>query len=240
MNPLHIISHVACSRPGYLCNYLDRHAIPYQRIDLESGDALPPVDEIHGLVLLGAPVSVNSGASWIGQEMALVRACAEREIPVFGICFGGQLISKALGGQVFAAPSMQIGWHPVNLTPQGHELFRDPEMPLQVEALEWHEETFSLPPGATPLFRGGCIENQGFMLGSCLAVQFHPEVSEAMVREWVARYQACTDNHNPCIQHHSDILQNLPQRLQKMRHLSDRLFAWWLTTLDQATLANSG
>lgn len=233
MKPLHIISHVACSRPGYLCQYLDRQAVPYRRVDLESGDPLPGAGEIRGLVLLGAPVSVNSGAHWIEQEMALVRECAEREIPVFGICFGGQLISKALGGKVFSAPSMQIGWHPVHLTEQGRELFRDPQMPAQVEALEWHEETFSLPPGAIPLFRGGCIENQGFTLGSCLAVQFHPEVSAVMVREWVARYQACTDNHDHCIQHHSDILLQLEQRLRDMRRLSDRLFAWWLASLDR-------
>ena len=240
MNPLHIISHVACSRPGYLCEFLDRQSVPYRRVDVASGDPLPRADQVRGLILLGAPVSVNGDAPWIKQEMALVRACNERKIPVFGICFGGQLISKALGGEVFSAPSMQIGWHPVHLTEQGSELFRDPEMPQQVEALEWHEETFSLPPGALPLFRGGCIENQGFLLGSCLAVQFHPEVSEAMVREWVARYQACTDNHNHCIQHHSDILLRLGQRLQAMRRLSDRLFAWWLATLDQPASANSG
>ncbi len=240
MKPLHIISHVACSRPGYLCRYLDQHAIRYQRIDIESGDPLPTASNSAGVILLGAPVSVNSGAAWIEQEMELVQACHEQGIPVFGICFGAQLISRALGGTVRAAPSMQIGWHPVQLTPQGEQLFHGFQFPSRFEALEWHEETFSLPAGATPLFRGGCIEQQGFQHGSCLAVQFHPEVSESMVREWVARYRECTDRSTQCIQPHEEILQGLTQRLESMRRMSDRLFHWWLQGQYQRKQTKSG
>lgn len=232
MKPLLIISHVACSRPGYLCEYLDRHRLPYQRFSIESGEPLPSPDRLSGLVLLGAPVSVNSDQAWIEQEMKLVRDCAERNIPVFGICFGGQLISKAFDGKVFTASTMQIGWHPVTITEQGRQLFNGNPMPAQFTAFEWHEDTFTLPAGAVPLFSGGCIGNQGFLYRGCLAVQFHPEVTEEIVCEWVARYEACVDNPTLCRQDHNAILQDLPQKLTAMRQMSDNLFDWWLNQVN--------
>jgi GMP synthase-like glutamine amidotransferase len=228
MKPLLIVSHVACSRPGYLCDYLDRQSVAYRRFSIESGEALPSADELSGLVLLGAPVSVNSAQAWIEQEMALVRDCAEREIPVFGICFGGQLISKAFGGEVFAAPSMQIGWHPITITEQTRRLFNGTPMPERFSAFEWHGETFTLPAGAVPLFNGDCIGNQGFLHRGCLAVQFHPEVTEEIIREWVARYEACVDKPTVCVQDHHEILLDVPLKLAAMRHLADNLFDWWL------------
>lgn len=234
MNPLLIISHVACSRTGYLCRYLDRRGLPYQRFSIESGDPLPAPDRLAGLVLLGAPVSVNSDFGWIEREIDLVRDCAERGIPVFGICFGGQLISKAFGGEVFAAPAMQIGWHPVSITEQGRKLFNGCPMPAQFNAFEWHEETFTLPSGATPLFSGECVGNQGFLHRGCLAVQFHPEVTDEIIREWVARYEACVDNPSNCRQDRDAILQDVPEKLQAMREMSDSLFDWWI---DQTPLA---
>lgn len=236
MKPLLIVSHVVCSRPGYLCDFLDRQRVPYRRFSIDSGDPLPAPGELSGLVLLGAPVSVNSDQHWIEQELGLVRECAEREIPVFGICFGGQLISKAFGGKVFAAPSMQIGWHPITITEQTRQLFNGTPVPERFSAFEWHEETFTLPAGAVPLFNGDCIGNQGFLHRGCLAVQFHPEVTEEIIHEWVARYEACVGKPAVCVQDQSEILTDLPEKLGAMRRMADNLFYWWL---GQAGLANN-
>ncbi|WP_260291771.1 type 1 glutamine amidotransferase [Sedimenticola hydrogenitrophicus] len=228
MKPLLIVSHVACSRPGYLCDYLDRQSVAYRRFSIESGEALPSPDELSGLVLLGAPVSVNSDQHWIEQELGLIRDCAARAIPVFGICFGGQLISKAFGGEVFAAPAMQIGWHPITITEQTRHLFNGTPVPEHFSAFEWHEESFTLPAGAVPLFNGDCIGNQGFLHRGCLAVQFHPEVTEEIIHEWVARYEACVGKPTVCVQDPQEILLDLPLKLAAMRQMADNLFDWWL------------
>lgn len=229
MKPLLIISHVASSHPDYLCEYLEQRDLPYQRFCVESSDPMPDPEQIAGLALLGAPLSVNSDLAWIHQEMALVRHCVERAIPVLGICFGSQLISKAFGGLVFTAPAMQIGWHPVTTTQQCQELFVDLSMPEQFTAFEWHEETFTLPNGAIPMFSGGCIGNQGFLYKSCLAVQFHPEVTDQIVRDWVAQFETCVEKPTICRQDRDAILQDLPQKLAAMRQISDKLFDWWVS-----------
>ncbi|TVO72544.1 MAG: type 1 glutamine amidotransferase [Sedimenticola selenatireducens] len=235
MKPLYIISHVACSQPGYLCEYLDQRNIHYVRISIESGDTLPQPDAVSGLVLLGAPISVNSDQPWIEQEMALIRNCAEKEIPVFGICFGGQLISKAFGGKVYPSPAMQIGWHPVSTTEQHHPLFNGTALPAHFHAFEWHEESFTLPSGALPLFSDEITGNQGFIYRSCLAVQFHPEVTPEIIQEWVARYEACVDKPAIGTQDHHEILLDVEQKLTAMRKITDLLFDWWIEQTRQVS-----
>ena len=110
MKPILIVSHVTCEHPGYFCEYLHKRGVSYQRLAVDRGESLPmTTNNISGLVFLGAPVSVNDDFPWITAELALIKAGVHLGIPVLGICFGGQLISKALGGKVSAAPSMQIG-----------------------------------------------------------------------------------------------------------------------------------
>ena len=130
-----------------------------------------------GLVFLGSPVSVNDPLPWIDEELALIRLAFQAGVPILGICFGGQLISKALGGEVHSAPTMQIGWHRTTLSEHAKELFRSRGVLDGFYAFEWHGDTFSLPQGVLPQFNGGCIRNHGFLYKNCMALQFHPEIT---------------------------------------------------------------
>ena len=185
-------------------------------------------NNMSGLVFLGAPVSVNDSFPWITAELALIEAGLLSGIPVLGICFGGQLISKALGGKVSAAPSMQIGWHRITLAEHATDIFGEAVIPCSFEAFEWHGDTFSLPQGAVPLFEGDCIQNQGFIFGNCLALQFHPEITEAMVRAWIDRYAHCLTGATACIQDGSQMLENISEHLAQQRVVADSIFDWWL------------
>jgi len=73
---------------------------------------------------------------------------------MLGICFAGQLISKALGGEVTPAPSMQIGWHHTTLTEHAMALFKSKNGLDGFSAFEWHGDTFSLSDSALRLFIG--------------------------------------------------------------------------------------
>jgi len=229
LKPIQIISHVACEQPGYLCEYLNRQGIPFENISIERGDTVPTLtDDISGIALLGSPFSVNDPYPWIADEIALIRHAAQQDAPVLGICFGGQLISKALGGTVRPSTSMQIGWDNVRMTQQGENLFGKTDMPDSFEAFEWHGEAFSLPPGSKLLFSGDCIKNQGFLLRNCLALQFHLEITDTMIHEWMNRYAHCLDNSSGCIQSRDQLLGNIGERLVGQRRVADKIFAWWL------------
>ena len=79
-----------------------------------------------------------------------------------------------------------------------------------------------------PLFEGDCIQNQGFVHGNCLALQFHPEITEAMVRAWIDRYAYCLTGATKCIQDGGQMLENITERLAQQRVVADSIFDWWL------------
>jgi len=234
LKPVRIFSHATIEHPGYLCEYLDKRGICYEKIYIARGEFIPrKIDDISGLIFLGSPVSVNDPLSWVTEEIDLIRLASQAGVPILGICFGGQLICKALGGEVNSAPSMQIGWHRISLSEYAKDLFTSSSLLDSFYAFEWHGDTFSLPDGALPLFKGGCIKNQGFLHKNCLALQFHPEITKYMVHEWLEQYAHCLKESGVCIQSKEQILENIDEYLTHQRIVANVVFNWWL---DQVTL----
>jgi GMP synthase-like glutamine amidotransferase len=98
-------------------------------------------------------------------------------VPVFGICFGGQLLAAAHGGAVSRSAAPELGWVAIesddeSLVPAG-------------EWFQWHYDRWDLPEAATELARNAS-SSQAFILGRNLAVQFHPEMSSAILASWIA------------------------------------------------------
>jgi len=130
---------------------------------------------------------------WLAEEKALLRELLSREVPLLGLCLGGQLVAEAAGAEPRPAARPEIGWHRVEVTPEGAE---DPLLgPLapSFEAFQWHSYEFPLPPGAVPLARSEvCL--QGARVGErAWALQFHPEVSRGDALHWVEDYRSDPD-----------------------------------------------
>ena len=229
LKPIRIFSHVACEHPGYLYDYLQGRKISYEKIYIDQVEpVLKRIDDVSGLVFLGSPVSVNDPLPWIAEELALIRLAFQAGVPILGVCFGGQLISKALGGEVNSAAMMQIGWHHTTLSEHAKELFKSKGILNSFYAFEWHGDTFSLPESAIPLFNGGYIKNQGFLCKNSLALQFHPEITKSMVYEWLEHYANCLMEASECIQTKKQILENIDERLAQQRVAANLVFNWWL------------
>ncbi len=229
MKPILIINHAICEMPGYLHEFLDKQKVAYEKINHEDDElASRCVDDVSGVIFLGSPVSVNDSLAWIEEEIEFIQLALVKNIPVLGICFGAQLMARAMGGEACSAPSMQIGWHWLESSPYAKNDMRGISLPQSFVAFEWHSDTFSIPPEATPLFSGECVENQGFAYKNCLALQFHPEITETMIYEWLDRYGHCMVKPTACIQSRNEVLENLQKRLSAQRLVADKLFAWWL------------
>jgi len=111
MKPVAIFRHAAVEGPGYLADFLDRHAIPWQLIRVDAGDSVPTTPEaFSGLAFMGGPMSVNDDLPWLAREFSLIREAHAQDIPLLGHCLGGQLISRALGAVVSRNPLKEIGW----------------------------------------------------------------------------------------------------------------------------------
>jgi GMP synthase-like glutamine amidotransferase len=133
--------------------------------------------EFGWIVALGSFASVTDNEpSWIGAEVEFLRHAVGAEVPVLGVCFGGQALSVALGGSISPAAPVSLGWLAV-----------ETELPAVVPPGPWfhfNNECFSVPAGATAIARSPCGPG-AFALGPHLGVQFHPEITPAIVDEWV-------------------------------------------------------
>ncbi|MGB3485306.1 MAG: type 1 glutamine amidotransferase [Mycobacterium sp.] len=131
------------------------------------------------VVPLGSRWSVYDDAlraGWVDDEMAVVRKAIDAGVGVLGVCFGGQLVAQALGGSVQKAPVPELGWY--DITTQRPDLI--PAGPW----FEWHSDQFIPPPGATELAATPQAV-QAFVLGSALALQFHPELNLPLLDAWL-------------------------------------------------------
>ena len=142
---------------------------------------LPTADETDLLIILGGPMSPNDDVSWISQERELIQELLDKDLPMFGACYGAQQIAKTLGYKVSEAPAKEVGWAPVYL--QSHVI---PDLPAELLALHWHQEMFEVPKEATLLFSSDAVKNQGFVMNHrVVGLQFHFEPQDDNIREMV-------------------------------------------------------
>ncbi len=232
MKPVRIFRHIACEGPGYLGQVLTRHEIPFDMICIDRGTAVPQtLEDVSGLVFMGGPMSVNDDLPWIADEIALIQAARDRQLPVLGHCLGAQLIAKALGGKVFPNNYKEIGWHDVTIddSPAARAWFgRDG----QFAAFHWHGETYTLPAGAQCLLRSQHCGQQAFALDNILGLQCHVEVMADMVQDWADLYrQELRPEDSPAIQTREQMTQNLAQRIIQLQTVADGLYERWLERL---------
>jgi GMP synthase (glutamine-hydrolysing) len=157
----------------------------------------PPADPLgyDAVFVLGGSMNVDQGDrhQWLGTERGLVGRLLERRVPLIGLCLGGQMVAAAAGAVPRRAPRPEIGWHRVELTPEGAA---DPLLgPLTpgFEAFQWHSYEFPLPPGAVGLARSEVCLHACRIGEAAWAIQFHPEASAADALRWTADYETDPD-----------------------------------------------
>jgi GMP synthase (glutamine-hydrolysing) len=157
------------------------------RVDLES---LPDPREVELLVVLGGQMNTDEEAEhpWLDFERAFLAAVLELDrARVFGICLGSQLLAEVLGGRVGRADVPEIGWQRIELTEAGRRSPVFGVLEESFEAMEWHGDLWTLPPGATLTATSAGCPTQAFSFGERVhAVQFHPEFTFERTTELAA------------------------------------------------------
>lgn len=177
-----IIANHADADGGEVAVRFARHGWSFETWNREEAtdwQALP--DDVGLVVPLGSDWSVywDDVAPFVAAEATLLRVAHGRGVPIFGICFGGQMLAHALGGRVERAARPEIGWFSVDSTPEMTPfLTRNPWF-------QWHYDRF-LPPTEATVLGTGEQGAQAFLLGRSLGLQFHPEVTPAIADRWTA------------------------------------------------------
>ncbi|YCI27684.1 glutamine amidotransferase [Erwinia sp. PK3-005] len=144
----------------------------------DRGETLPDFNAISGAILSGSWAMVTDHAEWSERTAAWLRAAMEQALPLFGVCYGHQLMAYALGGEVGDNPrSWERGALPVALQPGAPF---DPllqALPSSFPVWLSHRQTVLTPPaGAQVLARSAGDDCQIIRYGpQALSVQFHPE-----------------------------------------------------------------
>ncbi len=158
--------------------------------DVEHGEFPESVNDYDGFVISGGPASVNDQDPWVLRLLETVRQAHRENISLLGICFGHQVVARALGGEAEVNPKgWDIGLTEVELTPQGRELAALMGAPQPLRILETHRDVITkLPPGAVHLAQSELTLYEMFHLGeSVLCLQGHPEMDNEEVREIISR-----------------------------------------------------
>lgn len=182
-----VLQHVDCEHPGALGEAAAERGIELEIRELDRGDAIPDPRRYDGLVVLGGPMNVDEEEAhpWLAPEKEAIRAAVEAELPYLGICLGAQLLARALGAAVYPAAAPEVGVGEVRLTAAAADDPLFAGLPDPLPCLQWHGDTFDLPPGAILLATSEACRHQAFRVGPLAwGLQFHVEATPAMAREW--------------------------------------------------------
>lgn len=203
-----VVLHQEGSSPGRVGQWLVRKGYKLDIRRPPLGDPLPDdLSGYAGAVVFGGPMSANDDEPYVHQEIDWCGTCMKQEVPFLGICLGAQLLVRALGGEVRAHPEnhTEIGYYPLAATEEGSALL--PDWPSMI--YQWHREGFDIPTGGTLLATSDVFREQAYNVGpSTFGVQFHTELTEAMMRRWLV--------------HGRDRLA-LPNAQQRQAHIEGRM-----------------
>ncbi len=159
----------------------DRFATPNVPVEF------PNFSDFDLIVPMGAPWGAYEDeriGKWLLPELAKLKDAHNDGIPILGICFGGQLMARALGGSVARSPKAELGWYEI----ESDDKTLIPPGPW----FEYHWDRWTVPNGSKEIARSE-IASQAFTFGRTLALQFHPEIDPQVLEAWLAMEGGCAE-----------------------------------------------
>lgn len=207
-----VIEHERATPGGLVYEWLYDHDVQVEELEIDIDDREVDASDYDLLVPLGSEFAAfDDSVRWIPREKEMLERAHRADVPVLGICFGGQLLARALGGKSFRGEKSEIGWLPVRT--------KDPQLVPEGPWFQWHFDSFTPPPGAQLLAESDAGP-QAYVVGRSLGVQFHPEVTPQIMDEWVRvyRHELDAEGVDP-----DALLEETHRRAEETRATSRRL-----------------
>lgn len=233
-----VIRHIGVEGLGTIEDALKNNGLSYDYIDTWK-DALPQdIADFMALVILGGPMGVYEQDKYpfIEKELELIRKARNASMPVIGICLGSQMIAQALGGRVYKGRLKEIGWYDINFTEQSSHDKLFASIPVTkdesttIKAFQWHGDTFDLPQDAVILASSKLYTNQAFRIDTIYGLQFHIEVKEADIENWINEYKTEVDTLKKDIDI-SKIMEDTRKYIKLLNKVSAQVFTAFFSSL---------
>jgi len=181
---LHIIQNDPEVPPGNIIDHLSiSHVVHHPYRD----GLLPEPEQISALIVLGGSMGANDDHlhPFLGDLKNLIIKIEASRTPYLGICLGGQLLAAALGAEVASNRWEELGTLNITLTQEGKADRLFSGIPELFGTFQWHHDSFDIPAGGVLLASSAACPHQAFRMGeSAWGLQFHPEVTEQIIRDW--------------------------------------------------------
>ncbi len=178
-----LIANKADDDGGHVVAYFQKLGYSFTTLTREESDKWPLLgNDVELVVSLGSDWSVYWAdvAEHVRRESELLKGAHQAGIPLFGVCFGAQILAFALGGEVSRAHHTEIGWFSVDWEPEFSQKTSDF---AQKQWFQWHYDMFT-PPKDAQIWAKSAAGVQVFQCGRSFGVQFHPEVTPGVVERW--------------------------------------------------------
>ena len=182
---------------GNLLHWLGEFQIPFRIVRPYSGEVFPSITDISALVVLGGAMGVHDSSRYpyLLAVKSYVQQAICRDVPLLGICLGGQLLADALGAPVHSQRNGEKGLHSVEVVKSANS---DPlflGIPQTFTTFQWHDDSFEIPVGAVCLASSPVCPHQAFRSGvNHYGLQFHPEVTRSIVTSWIESFAGGNDS----------------------------------------------
>ncbi|MFQ3242109.1 MAG: GMP synthase-like glutamine amidotransferase [Lentimonas sp.] len=171
------LKHIAFEGPGTFALWAQARGHELTIESVYQNKPLPSPDTFDALLVMGGPMNIYEDAiyPWLTKEKSYIRSAIAAGKHVIGVCLGAQLIAHALGAKVTAGSQKEIGWFPIQPSPDCPAAL---PLPDQLRVLHWHGDTFDIPQGAQSIAHSAACAHQGFLYRDrVLALQCHLEIT---------------------------------------------------------------
>jgi GMP synthase-like glutamine amidotransferase len=186
-----ILQHIEIEGPGYISKFFKEKHLQVKIIKPYRENIPQDVlKKTEALVILGGPMNVDEEKkySFLKEEKKFIKKALKKNIPILGICLGGQLLARIGGAKVKKAPYEEIGWFKIKLTDEGKKDLLFKGCPKSLLVFQWHEDEFEIPKDGVLLAKSEDFF-QAFRLGkNAYGLQFHIEVTPKMIKFWINKY----------------------------------------------------
>ncbi len=159
---------------------------PWAEIDVRDPGLLAEAAPPAGVILTGSAARIADQSSWMLRVQERLQALVEERVPIFGICFGHQLLGVALGGRSGPNPlGREIGTATFSLAVDDPLLGEAPRsFPVATTHLD---SVLELPPEAVALGSTPGEPQAAIRFGArAWGVQFHPEFDAEVIGDYVS------------------------------------------------------